>query len=128
MIFDDFGHRFWSVIWLIFSKFHVFSAPIFASILGSIFDRFWSPFWTPLAAIWRQLGAKCAQNPPSGAKRAQKSISRCHFLGILEPTCFEDLPQALPGTIFDEFGADVGTIFVILATVFDLTLQKLKIF
>ena len=52
-----------------------------------------------------------AQNPASGAKRVQKSISPLHFWGVLEPTCFQYRPLTLPSIIFYGFWIDLGIVF-----------------
>ena len=50
-------------------------------------------------------------NLSNGGENTQKSISRCHFLRVLERTCFQYRPLTLPSVIFYGFWTDLGVVF-----------------
>ena len=86
--------------------------------MASIFDDLGAHFATLGPPFGVKLAQHGAKNPLKAGKNLQILGSLSAFSRVLGRISFQELPQPLPGTIFDEFGTKVGHIFVILAMLF----------
>ena len=73
-----------------------FVVPIFLHFL-----RYYVKFLNFGTSFGTQLGPKWHHKSTKWVQKAKKSISRCNFLGIFQPICYEDLPRALSSITFD---------------------------